>query len=247
MLSRRQLLALSTAAGLAGCASRNEPAASSPASAQGRIAARPRAVAAEAARGSHRLANGTLYVPRAYDPKRAAPLIVALHGAGGNPSSMIQLMTPHADRVGAIVYAPASAGSTWDIIERTIGPDVARLEQSLGSLFTGYNVDPKRIAVSGFSDGASYALTIGVANGDLFTHILAFSPGFMSAPAQYGRPRVFVSHGTADRVLPIDRCSRVLVPRLRAGGYDVLYREFEGPHTVPHDLASEAVDWFAAM
>jgi predicted esterase len=34
------------------------------------------------------------------------------------------------------------------------------------------------LAVSGFSDGASYALSIGPANGDLFTHVMAFSPGF---------------------------------------------------------------------
>ncbi len=36
----------------------------------------------------------------------------------------------------------------------------------------------------GFSDGASYALSLGVPNGDLFTHIVAFSPGFMRLPDQ---------------------------------------------------------------
>ena len=48
-----------------------------------------------------------------------------------------------------------------------------------------------------------------------------------------GRPRFFVSHGTMDRVLPIDECSRVIVPRLKALDYDVTTAEFEGRHEVP--------------
>jgi phospholipase/carboxylesterase len=54
---------------------------------------------------------------------------------------------------------------------------------------------------------------------------------------------VFVTHGVADRVLPIDRCSRRLVPALRQAGYEVRYREFAGGHVVPPELAAEAADW----
>ena len=42
------------------------------------------------------------------------------------------------------------------------------------------------MCASGFSDGASYALSLGAANGDLFTHIAAFSPGFMRPPVSVG-------------------------------------------------------------
>jgi predicted esterase len=45
-------------------------------------------------------------------------------------------------------------------------------------------------------------------------------------------------------VLPIDLCSRRMVPRLEEAGYDIRYREFEGPHTVPPEIALEAADWF---
>jgi predicted esterase len=55
-----------------------------------------------------------------------------------------------------------------------------------------------------------------------------------------------VAHGTRDAVLPIAACSRRLVPALERGGYDVTYREFDGPHTVPPDVAREALAWFAA-
>ena len=67
------------------------------------------------------------------------------------------------------------------------------------------------------------------------------------APARSeGRPRIFVSHGVQDRVLPIEQCSRRLVPQLEAGGYEVDYGEFQGGHIVPEELARHALQAFAA-
>jgi phospholipase/carboxylesterase len=55
-----------------------------------------------------------------------------------------------------------------------------------------------------------------------------------------------VSHGIDDRVLPIDPCSRRLVPALRNSGYDVDYREFDGGHTVPPEMVTAAIARFLA-
>ena len=59
-----------------------------------------------------------------------------------------------------------------------------------------------------------------------------------------GSPRIFVSHGVRDGVLPIDRCSRSIIPELKRGGYDVLYREFDGEHSISLEIALEAIGWF---
>jgi phospholipase/carboxylesterase len=90
----------------------------------------------------------------------------------------------------------------------------------------------------------SYALSIGITNGDLFREIIAFSPGFMAPDGEVDRPRIYISHGVHDQVLPIDHCSRRIVPQLRRAGYDVTYHEFDGPHTVPPEIAREALTWF---
>lgn len=106
---------------------------------------------------------------------------------------------------------------------------------------------PKRARIrKEFPDGASYALSLGITNEDVFTHILAFSPGFLAPVAQRGTPAVFISHGTRDAVLPIDACSRKIVPRLQRAGYDVRYREFPGGHVIPPEIAREAVEGFSA-
>jgi predicted esterase len=47
-------------------------------------------------------------------------------------------------------------------------------------------------------------------------------------------------------VLPIDRCSRRIVPALEEAGYDVSYHEFKGGHTVPDRIQRKAVDWLSA-
>jgi predicted esterase len=100
------------------------------------------------------------------------------------------------------------------------------------------------LAIGGVSDGASYALSIGLINGDVLGTVLAFSPGFLVAPNPTGEPRIFVSHGRSDPVLPIDACSRSFVPSMREAGYDVNFREFEGGHTVPPPISDAAVRWW---
>jgi phospholipase/carboxylesterase len=188
------------------------------------------------------LRDGLLVVPPAAAP--GAPLLLALHGAGGTGRQLSDLLDAEAARRGLLVLAPDSRGMTWDVIRGGYGPDVAFLDEALAAVFARFAVGA--VAVSGFSDGASYALSIGLANGDLFGHVLAWSPGFMAPPDLAGRPRVFVSHGIHDRVLPIDRCSRRLVPVLRADGYDVQYEEFDGGHVVPPGVLARSLDWFDA-
>ncbi len=188
--------------------------------------------------------DGLLYVPAGYQPEHPTPLVLMLHGAGGNAQHGLAPLLDFADTTGLILLAPDSRGRTWDIILDEYGPDIRFIEQALRRTFTRYAVDPTHIAVGGFSDGASYALSVGVTNGDLFTHVIAFSPGFMAPADQQGEPDIFISHGIHDTVLPIDRCSRRIVPQLQRAGYDVRYHEFDGPHTVPSAIAREAVDWF---
>ena len=217
---------------------------------RGRLRARPSAAAEDAPKGRQTLpAEGArdalVYVPAGYRREAPAPLAVMLHGAGGVAEHGLHLLQRFADESNLIVVAPQSAGGTWDAIRGGFGPDVLAIDRLLGRVFSRYSVDAKRVAVGGFSDGASYALGLGLTNGDLFTHVLAFSPGFVArADPQGGRPQLFISHGTRDRVLPIEQCSRRIVEQVRGAGYVVRYREFDGPHTVPEEIAREAVGWF---
>jgi phospholipase/carboxylesterase len=220
---------------------------------RGLLTARPAPGAKEGpnARGLAALGLGggrdaVLYVPKSYDPAKPAPLLVLLHGAGGEGRQLVDLFIETAEAKGTLILSPDSRSRTWDVIMGGFGRDVIFMDEALGLMFQRFAVDPARIAVGGFSDGASYALSIGVGNGELFRHILAFSPGFAAPVEAHGSPRIFVSHGVDDRVLPIDPCSRRLVPALQRAGYDVDYREFDGGHVVPPEMVTAAVARFLA-
>jgi len=220
---------------------------------QGRLRSRPRTTSAGAAPvgllslGSDHTgsAEGYLYVPAGYRADNPASLVLLLHGAGEDARDGLAQLRGQADEAGIVLLALSSSGPTWDsILSRgRYGPDIAAIDRSLEHAFSRCAIDPERVGVGVYSDGASYALSLGIANGDLFSHVLVFSPGFLAPAGQTGSPRIFVSHGTRDGWLPIDSCSRRIVPRLERAGYEVRYREFEGGHVVPPDVAREAARW----
>jgi phospholipase/carboxylesterase len=187
--------------------------------------------------------DGLVYLPASYQPDVPLPLMIVLHGAGGSAESAVSTF-PLADELGFIVLATDSRDWTWDAIIHGFGPDVEFLQRAFVFVTGRCAVDRRRLAMTGFSDGASYALSLGIGNGDVFGHILAFSPGVMQPATAAGKPRIFISHGRADQTMPIDDTSRKFVPRLEALGYEVVYREFDGKHVLPPEIRRQAYEWF---
>jgi predicted esterase len=173
-----------------------------------------------------------------------------LHGATQNADDMFWYLGSAHEEASVAVLAPNSRDTTWDAIGGSFGPDVDFLNRSLERVFQTVAIDPARICVGGFSDGASYALGLGLLNTDLFTGVAAFSPGFVPGDAAgqidllaSTKPRFFISHGTRDHILPIDRCGRRIAKGLESQGYDVTFREFDGDHEIPADIAREGMKW----
>ena len=212
------------------------------------VQARPRRPSTSITPGLHKLGlsaerDGLLYIPRGHVAKTNAPLVVMLHGAGRNGQAMDYTFSL-ADDFGVVIVAPDSRSRTWDAVMGGFGADVAYIDAALRYTFARCAIDPSRLALGGFSDGASYALSLGTANGDLFSHVMAFSPGGIVRAEPRGKPRIFISHGRQDAVLSIATTRRRIVPQLTGLGYDVTFREFDGPHTVPLPIAREAFEWF---
>ena len=196
----------------------------------------------------------------AYLPKgrggAPSPVLVALHGAGGQASQVLESFRQQADANGIVLLIPQSAKGTWDMIEDLksrlglelnvqprYGKDLKALDTALADLFARVAVDPARVGIMGFSDGATYALSVGTANPQLFKRIIAFSPGpaFLgkSASDQY----VFISHGENDRVLPF-ATARGHVSKLRVKKVPVEFERFDGGHEVPKAIKEKAMAFF---
>jgi poly(3-hydroxybutyrate) depolymerase len=252
MISRRNFIASAAAAPIALAA-----ACSSPAEPRSEIngPARLRLQARKPSRGTvtgndviygDALRRAYLRVPLDYNPAKPTPLIIEFHGGGGRGDTIEAAFASRTDALGAIVLAPDCLGQTWDLVQGTrFTSDVPFINDVLDQTFDRCNIDASRIAVLGFSDGASYALSLGLSNGDQVAGIVAFSPGFYQVDALHGKPPVFISHGTSDTVLPID-LSRGIVGDLRTKGYDVTFVEFGGRHEIPNQIADQAMTWLDA-
>lgn len=184
------------------------------------------------------------------------PLLVALHGAGGEPANVLAAFRAHADAHGIVLLIPRSEKGTWDMIEDLksrlgaemnvqprYGKDLDALDSALADLFARVAIDRARIGIMGFSDGATYALSVGTANPQLFSAVIALSPGPAFTKKYDKAQRVFVSHGEQDQVLPFTN-TRGAVARMRGRGMTVEFEAFDGRHEVPAAVRDRAIAFF---
>jgi len=185
-----------------------------------------------------------LYVPTSLDVNKPVPLMVMFHGGGGSAEKVLPFLEQHAERNGFLLLVPQSLLRTWDIVHGGHGPDLERLNLALAEVASRYPLDPERFAFAGFSDGGSYALATGLTNGDLVSHIIIFSAGFMNVFMAQGSPRIFMAHGLADEQLPVETSGRVHAGKLREAGYDLQYFEFKGNHSIQPPIVEMAMHFF---
>lgn len=206
--------------------------------------------------GVLQLAGGVYaYLPRGMDAG-PRPLLVALHGAGGEPANVLAAWRALADAHGIVLLIPRSVRGTWDMVEDLrsrlgaemnvqprFGKDLQAIDEALADLFARAAIDPKRIGVVGFSDGASYALSVGTANPGLFATVIALSPGHSFAARYDKGQRIFIAHGERDQVLPFSN-ARAIAARLRGRGMTVTFEPFDGRHEVPPEIRDKAIAFF---
>jgi len=211
-------LAIATACAVAACGSSSsgESTAKTTAQTSAQAAATSTAAGATAAQASAACGAGAKAPPSTVPgapldtvlrvPAKArghrAPLILALHFASGTGSQMEQATryTPEAARQGfAVAYPTASEGNFW-----SIDGDFDRLTKTLDAVERVACIDPRRVYVSGISNGGFMATVLACRMAGRIAAAALFAPGVNGigdcAPA---RPiSVLEVHGTSDPIVP---------------------------------------------
>lgn len=188
--------------------------------------------------------EAVLVVPEGLDLSMPVPLFVMFHGAGGEANRVLPHLVRWARSRKFLLLAPQSMYPTWDIVIGGHGPDLERLQGALARVAAHFPVDAARLAFAGFSDGGSYALSIGITNGDIASHVIALSAGFMNTFTQAGAPKVFIAHGRSDSQLPIETSAVPHAKKLLDSGYDLTLLPFDGDHVIVPWVVERAVDFF---
>lgn len=203
-----------------------------------------------------------LYVPADYDPSKNYPLIVFLHGAGERGDDGLRqsevgigpVIRKDPSRFPCLVFMPqCPTGKWWSPVpgrseDNSSGP---HLTNGIESIIQQYSVDVNRISLTGLSMGGYGTFAYGAEQADRFS---AFMPicggGNVSGAKDLARRPMWVFHGDADTVVPMDR-STEMVDAIRAQGGAVEFTVYPG---VGHNSWDEAygksqgaVEWLLAQ
>jgi phospholipase/carboxylesterase len=193
-----------------------------------------------------------LLTPSKIDPGRRYPLLTVLHGAGRQDELLCRAYREEAAVREALFLIPRSTHPTWDLLAGVGRPDLDFLERIYDEIYQRVPIDPERQALIGYSDGASYALAVGLSNPCLFSAVMGWAAGFVAIDQtaigpEDRKPRVLLEHGTHDTIFPFEQVAVPNVELLRRLGYEVELRVDEGGiHWPSHDFQRAALDWFFA-
>ncbi len=196
---------------------------------------------------------GYLLLPESIDPARTYPLLTVLHGAGRQDELLLRAYRDEPAARGAVFLIPRSAQPTWDLLVGGARHDLDFLEHAYAEIYRRVPVDHARQALIGYSDGASYALAVGLSNPRLFAAVMGWAAGFVvfdSAGVEPTdpRPRILLEHGTHDAVFPFEHVALRNCEILRRLGYEVTFRVDEGGiHWPSREFQTAALDWFLPL
>lgn len=158
-----------------------------------------------------------MYVPPNYDPNKPLPLVMAIHGLGGNAADFEKQtgLDGEAAKEGFIVVYPqatrwlGSGGWTaWDTNNGIIPPgshanDIQFLKTIIDNTQQEANIDPKRIYLTGISNGGMMTFDAVDALSDKIAAIAIVSGGMSGKEKSPTEPiSILNMHGTADTVIP---------------------------------------------
>lgn len=199
-----------------------------------------------------------IFLPTGYEPNYSYPLLVFLHGQGGNEEQILRL-APFLSRRNYICIAlrgprplgPRPDGQfafSWGQLGRdnTLVEDY--LFQALEQTQEGFRIHPERIYLAGFCEGASLAYRLGLLYSDYFAGVIAMNgclPRY-GAPVlrmpQIRRLRILIAHGIANAVVPLSM-ARKDYQVLYSAGASVKLNTYPTTHRIHPDMLRDANRW----
>jgi phospholipase/carboxylesterase len=185
-----------------------------------------------------------------------------LHGRGADEHDLFSFahaLDPRLVVVSPRAPLPLMGGYMWYEIRSVGQPREGGLLQSLAALdafvdevIPEYTIDPARLFILGFSQGAAMAGALlltapaRVAGALLLSGYLPIDAGLAIQPAALAGKPIFVAHGTQDTVIPVE-VGRLTRDYLQTAGAALTYREYPTGHGISAGELDDALAWLAPL
>jgi predicted esterase len=215
-----------------------------------------------------KLAELLVKVPPKIDLTRKYPLLLGLHGNGGNSEQILSVMN-HALKKEALILAAAQGvypnfprlrgqHFSWEIQTRDQGLwkiadplAIENLNEVVQALKGKYPVS--EVYILGFSQGAAYAFLSAFKYPGLVAGIISIGGMFPETDKEFSiltegeivsgkKFRVFIAQGSNDRQIP-ESLGAKTAEKLKKYGYEVEYQEYEGGHEISPELMKKIYSW----
>ena len=151
-----------------------------------------------------------IHVPKDYDPKKKYPFILTLHGYTSNGRGQLGFfpLGRLAEKYDFIYSAPDGIDRSWNATDACCDrqgkvDDSTYLRSLILKAMKEYNIDKKRVYITGLSNGGFMSYRMAHDHSDLITAIVPFAGvGFDKWPSNPKNPvSVLHIHGTRDRTI----------------------------------------------
>ncbi|HYB12963.1 MAG TPA: phospholipase [Myxococcota bacterium] len=187
------------------------------------------------------------YVPERYDGSEALPLVVALHGGFGHGRDFVWTWLREARSRRCCLLAPTSLDTTWSLHDPE--RDGSALRSMVEFVMERWRIDSSQVLLTGLSDGATFSLLCGLAEGSPFTAvapILGVLHPWNFRNGNMGRARgkrIYLVHGALDWMFPVDTARTARAALVEAGA-DLVYRELADlSHAYPREENARILRW----
>jgi len=189
-----------------------------------------------------------VFVPAGYDKSKAFPLVIALHGMGGDENSYFQAYAQGAFKVeaekhGYLVACPKGRKPA----SMYIGDAEKDVMDVIAEMRRDYNIDPDRIYLTGHSMGGYGTWSVAMNHPEVFAALAPVSGGANNPAAMSKIAHIpqLVVHGDTDPTVPVER-SRVMVAAGKKLGAEIKYIEVPGGDhgSVVAPTFKDVFEWF---
>lgn len=200
----------------------------------------------------------TIFSPMHYEPNYAYPLLVWLHGRGGDERQLKRIM-PHVSLRNYVGVAPRgpsncsagrlrSEGYDWPHSPQDFVQAEAQVFSAIHSASLQMNISPSRIFLAGFDTGGTMALRLAMLHPTKFAGVLSLGGRFPTARAPLSRLNIarhvplFIASGReSEDYPPEDVCADLRL--FHSAGMSVDLRQYPCGHEISTIMLGDVDRW----